>query len=124
MRPTVTSRRRRRLVESFWCLLNSITRLFLLSTIILKSVITICYLMQDSKTVVVCVAGMYLDCMTETKTVFIYTLQSSIYCLFLNFVYSSTKGFGLVGGGGEWRGGWDRLCVSHDFRPPPPLLHF
>ena len=24
-----------------------------------------------------------------------------------------------MGGGG---GGWDRLCVSHDFRPPPPAL--
>ena len=45
--------------------------------------------------------------MTETKNFFIYTLQSSIYCLYLNFVYSSTKAFGLVGGrggGGEMGG--------------------
>ena len=70
--------------------------------------------------------------MTETKNFFIYTLQSSIYCLFLNFVYSSTKAFGLVGGGG-WGGGggggWGGVggdgtgCVYHMILdPPPPAL--
>ena len=82
------------------------SKIILLSTIILKSAITICYTTKPCQQVdVLCVCGW--------NGLFPCNPHFSIYCLFLNFVYCR-KPF--------WRGGGRTSCVYHIILGPPPAL--